>query len=290
MKKKWWILLGGALGIIVIFVILCFTLFALKSVRVNYRTSISHLLGQEQQIVDSGNFNYGKPVLFLGKRASIEKIERENPYVKVINIETKFPCEYVINCAERQEVYYLELNNKFYICDQEFKVLKVQDVKPDQLMEYSGLRVNNSNAVPGEFLKIDNQIDVYNAFIESNRLLHEQNAIIKSLEVGTSLDEVLNKEQAYVKLNFQDGQTYIIKNATYGLKYKVAKMLEVYSQIFTIIGQPIDKDLPADEENVWTMDKIRQSTIVINNYYRTDLHGENECYFNVLPPQNSVNI
>ncbi len=290
--KKLGIVLGVIGGIIGVCVILCFTLFSLKNVSVNFHTSTYVLAGQEEQIVESGEFSYGGSVIFLGKRASIEKIERTNPYVKVVNIETVFPSSYIIHCVERQEVYAIELNDKTYICDEEFKVLRIIDGEyeggADKPILYKGLRVANSNAEAGEFLNIENAVDVFNGFVENNRLLHEQKSLIKEIEVGKLLDENINKEQAFIKLSLYDGQTYLIKNATYGFNYKIAKMISVYSNIYSIIGEAIDKELPAEGDNVWTAEKIKNSTIEINNYYRTDLHEENECYFKVIPPQNSI--
>lgn len=291
--KKWGIILGSIAGLIGLCVILCFTLFSLKSVSVDFRSSTSVLTDQEEAIVESGEFSYGGCVLFLGKKGAIAKIEKDHPYVKVVNIETVFPSSYIIHCVERQEVYALELNDKTYICDEQFKVLRIEAGEyqggMDKPILYKGLRVNNSNAEIGEFLQIENEIDIFSEFIKNNRLLHEQKALIQDIEVGKLFDENIKKEQAFIKLSLYDGQTYLIKNATYGLEYKVAKMLAVYSNIFSIVGQKIDSNLPDGDDNVWTVEKIKNSTIEINNYYRTDLHDEKECYFKVIPPQNSIN-
>ena len=228
----------------------------------------------------------------MGKKKAIANIESAYPYIKVVNIETVFPSTYVIHAAERLEVYAVPVEGGTLIVDEEFKVLRREEGEyqsgEDKPILYSGLTVANPEAQPGQFLKVENYIDTYSAFLESNRLLNEQKSLIKDISVGVLHDDNIDADQEYVKLSLYDGQTYLIKNATYGLKYKVAKMISVYSNIFTIIGQPIDKDKPDGE--VWTAELIKNSIIEINNYYRSDLHGENECYFVVKPPQNSLNV
>ena len=290
MKKKLAIIGGVAIGVIGLCVILCFTLFSLKTVEVDFRSSTTVLTGQEQTIIDSGEFSYGGCVLFLGKRTCIEKIEKAHPYVKVVNIETVFPSKYIIHCTERQEVYAIKGDNKTFICDEEFKVLTVAEGEyqpaADKPIEFVGLSISNQNAEVGDFLQVKNRVDVYSAFIENNRQLFEQRSLIKQIEVGKLYDDNIKIDQPYVKFSLYDGQTYIIKNSTYALKYKIAKMFAVQAEIFSLIGKPID----GDESNLWTAEKIKGSTIEINNYYLYEGHGENECYFRVIPPQEASNI
>lgn len=287
-RKGLWITLGAFGAVATVFVILCFTLFGLKTVKVDFRTSTSILTGQAEEIVKSGKFSYNGSVLFMGKKKSISRIEKAFPYIKVINIETKFPSTYVIHAIERNEVYAFEYENGYVITDDEFKVLDMKesfDSTQSNPILLKGLDVAQPKL--GEKLQ-GKIIDVYSAFVENNFLLHEQKSLIKTMEFGVLHDEVINADQEYVKFSLFDGQTYLIKNARYGLKYKLAKMLAVYSNIFSIIGQPIDKTQPDGEK--WTAEIIRNSVIEINNYYRGDLHGENECYFVVIPPAKAENV
>lgn len=292
-KKGWWITIGVLVGIIGIFVILLFTLFSLKTVAVDFHTSTNLLTGSETAIVESGHFAYGKPVLFIGKKDPIAKMEKEFPYLRVIHIETVFPSKYIIHCAERQELYVLQLGENAYYIDEYFKVLRVENevYQPaqDKPILVKGLEVGNPLAEPGEFLQINNAIDIYSAFVENNRLAFEQKTLISNMQYEIIHDSNINADQPAIRLKTYSGQTYLIKNATYGLKFKIAKMMAVYSQIYTLIGQVIDDAQPAEGGNIWTLDKINAATIEINNFYRTDLHGEEECYFKVIPPQNLAN-
>lgn len=291
-RKGLWITLGTIGAVIVVFIILCFTLFALRTVKVDFRTSTLNLTGQEEKIIESGGFAKGGSVLFMGKKKAVQQIEREHPYIKVINIETVFPSTYIIHAAERLEVYAVPVEGGTIIVDEEFKVLRREEgeyeARQDKPMYYNGLNVLNPESQPGERLKVDNAIDIYSTFLESNRLLNEQKSLVRYIETGILYDENIKTYQTYLKLGLYDGQNYLIKNVTYGLRYKVAKLISVYSNIFSLVGQPIDKDKP--DGDVWTRELIQNSTIEINNYYRTDLHGENECYFVVKPPENTLNV
>ncbi len=286
MKKKLLIILSAIGGVVAVFVILCFTLFSLKTVEVDFRTSTTVLTGQAQEIVESGEFGYGGSVLFMGKRNPIAKIEKTFPYIKVINIETVFPSKYIIHASERQQVYALELNDKTYICDEDFKVLEIHDGKSEDLEKkpilFKGLRVKNSNALAGEFLDIENKVDVYSAFVKNNRLLHEQMSIIESIETGVMKNDI-NIEEQYVAIKTYSGQTFILKNAVDRLEYKVMHMLRVYSQIYSLVGSAIDRDKPAEGENVWTKEKLDSARVEIRSFYLSDGHEESDMRIDIYP-------
>ena len=214
-SKKLWIWLGSIAGVIVLCVILCFTLFALKSVKIVFHSSIDKLVGKEEAIVESGDFSYGSPVLFLGKKKAVERLEKNNPYLKVVNIETVFPSSYVIHATERREVYALANTDmdKFYITDEEFKVLRIEtEFVSDQTnpILFTGLKFDEGQE--GEFLKIENGVDFYSAFVVNNRLLFEQQALIASANVKEVLEENINTIQRSLELKLFDGQTYLIKD------------------------------------------------------------------------------
>ena len=109
-------------------VVLSRAIFALNSASVNFLETPQIMQGKEQQIIESANFAYGSNVLFLGKKGYTQAIEKANPYIKVVNIETVFPNKFVIHCVERQEVFAFQQKNGTYaIIDEEFKVLKTQN-------------------------------------------------------------------------------------------------------------------------------------------------------------------
>lgn len=289
MKKKLLILGGIALGIIVIFVILCFTLFGLSTVTVDFRTSTVKLAGLEKDIVESGEFHYGGSVLFMGKKGAIQKIEAAFPYAKVVNIETVFPSKYVVHIAERQEVYAVQNGENYFITDEEFKVLNVvENIDEEKAIKLSGLEIENKDAEKGDVLKCSNAVDIYSAFLQNNRALHEQRELIESITLSVYEDvqsletgETLIFTDPAITFKMKNGQTYLIKKCTYGLSYKLAKMLSIYSSIYDeLIGTTI-----AGEERVWTEDLISRATIEIGNKYSPSA-SPTETTYKVIPPQN----
>ena len=128
MKKK--IIIAGSvlLVLIALVITLCFTVFSLKAVEIDYRTSRTVLLQvEDEDIISAGEFKIGSPVLFHSKKEYKTKIEQYNPYIKVVNIETVFPDKLVVHICERQEVYAVAFNGGNYICDEELRVLRVDE-------------------------------------------------------------------------------------------------------------------------------------------------------------------
>ena len=55
-------------------------------------------------------------------------MESQNPYLKVINIETVFPNKLILHCAEREELFCIKgRDDLYYICDEELKILDVRE-------------------------------------------------------------------------------------------------------------------------------------------------------------------
>lgn len=139
-------------------VILASTIFALQNVSVSFLSTTDKFTGKENLIIESGNFKYGNNILFLNKQNHIKQLEKNNPYLKVVNIETFFPNSVVINCAERVEVFAIKLEDNTYIyCDEDFKVLKKVNSfinTADNAILLEGLS-NLSNVNEGDFLSFD---------------------------------------------------------------------------------------------------------------------------------------
>ena len=131
----------------------------------------------------------------------------------------------------------------------------------------------NGAAVIGEKLDVVGYQDIYSSFVENNRLLQAQRTIIKSLEIKPYHDLNLQKDMFMAQIITDNGQTYNLFNIEYGLKYKVSKMLTIYSTIFeTLVGQPIN-----GESEVWTPELLSNAVIDINNFYSSQ-YEESDCY------------
>lgn len=279
-SKKIIISLSVVVALIVIIVALSFTVFSLKKVEIDYRTSHKNITLSEEELVEGGDFSFGASVFFHGKNGYIEKIESLSPYIEVVNIETVFPSTFVVHIAERQEVYAFAYKNSTFITDQNLRILREEEnfvSNRENAMLFEGGLIAENDYKVGDYLQIENFIDIYSSLFECNRTLTEQTSLISSIKLLSEYDENIKQTQVTAILNLFGGQTVQIKNATYGLKYKLNMFLSVYSNLYSLIGQEIASG------GVWTEELLDSCTIVVNNFYNYTEHNETECYFNILP-------
>ena len=286
MKKKWIIAISVIVSVILLIVILSFTLFSLKSIEIDYRTNKLNITATDEEIIESADIDMGGSVFFRNKQYYIDNIERANPYVKVINIETVFPSSYIIHIAERQEVFSIEHNGQYYIVDEDYKVLSITDeYLSDQTnaILLNGLNIRGTSYAVGEFLKVSNSLPIYSTLYENNRPLNEQQAMIENITFTSEYDENVGQEQSAIELKFFSGQTFRLINASFGLTYKVSLMLDVYSQIFEFVDDPSDDTNNKVDENgnLLTEENLKTATIEIRNYYDYRVHDESDCYFQI---------
>jgi hypothetical protein len=155
------VILSIVLAVLLTLIILIFTLFSLRSVDLNFKTETSILSGEEiqQEIIDDV-FEHRGSVLFINKKRIIDQLEKNFPYLKVVNIETIFPSKFVVHCVEREELYAVISNGKTYILDEDMKILKINNgghIKTEDnavLLDLIGLELNLTNAEKGQFLNI----------------------------------------------------------------------------------------------------------------------------------------
>ena len=122
-NKRLLIILCSIVGAIVLCFILSFTLFGLKSVELHFKneTTIFASSEQKQAVISSGDFAFSMPIFSANKTEITKKLEKENSYLEVVNIETVFPNKLVVHCAEREELFAIKTGeNLYYICDENF--------------------------------------------------------------------------------------------------------------------------------------------------------------------------
>ncbi len=283
-KKKKVLIAGGVtLGIIGIFILLLFTLFALKNAEVDFRTSRVNLSATQEEIIETADLSYKSPVLFHSKKKYVSRLEKAYPYIKVINIETVFPNKFVIHVSERQEVYAVEGEGFFYICDEDFKVLrkteKFESVESNAIL-LSGIEVKSEKDA-GEFLPVDGYVDIYSSFVENNRLLFEQQALVKEINFEKAVNEKTNLEEVSAKLTLFSGNNIKILNCSKSLTLKVTSAIQVFSQLYSLLGKEIkivSEDGQTEVVGVWDEDNLRSAVIEIGSYYTSD-----GIYYKVLP-------
>lgn len=146
-------------GVLVAIMLLSSTVFTVKSISVEYQTTLNYITEKDfDGIIEDGAFEYGKNIFFVRFDENIRKIEKANPYVKVNNIERKFPSYACVNISERMPVVQMEAGRGKYILDSEGKIVNIVSTFNDYILvkgenDLPHLRINN---VEGVNLKLDN--------------------------------------------------------------------------------------------------------------------------------------
>ena len=159
--KKLTIILSVIFLLIITSIILIFTLFSLKEISLNFKTETQHITEEMQSDIINEIRKEGiSTVLFTDKSKLIKRLEKEFPYIKIINIETVIPSTFVIHCIEREELYAIESQDKIFYLDEDLKVLKIgEDILTDQsnvvLLNIANLELSLQNIELGQFLKFD---------------------------------------------------------------------------------------------------------------------------------------
>ena len=293
------------------------TLFALSTVTVDFKTTTKNLTITSEEIVDAGEFNYGASVLFDGKNKYIDNInskiqENENfAYLEVVNIETVFPNKYVIHVAEREEVFAINLQDKYLICDDDLRILRIEnefqnDRENPILLE--GLNVLNDECKIGDFLLVEQNgvKNIYNALLANNRNLTESRGFIKSLTLSKNHVEITDKEYDSITLTTFQDRTYVINNIDFALENKFQLMFALDSSIYKQInseGKLVDANgnvvcdyVYDDEGNImygedgqplkgkeWTYERLCNGYILIDNYILNDYQETKptDIYYNL---------
>lgn len=225
------------------------TLFALSSVSVSFESTTKNLNVSEEEIVQAGGFRYGATVIFEGKKKSIAKInnyvsQNENfAYLRVINIETVFPNKFVIHVAEREELFAVEHDSQFLICDRDFRVLRIEQSfasEQDNAILLKGLDIKNEEISVGDFLDIGqtSMKDFYSVMLRNNRNLAQQIGKFKQIELDTYQDSLTKIEYISMKLTTFQGREFLVNNIDFAFENKVQLMFAVESSMF---NQKVDE-------------------------------------------------
>jgi len=130
MRKRFWVIFGIICGCVVVLCSVFALVFRLKTIDVEFRTRVSEEtnlpLGVQNQIIESGEFSYGKNIVFMNFNKNIAKIEKSNPFIKVEQVIRHFPNVARVYISERIPKYRVQDENNtesWYILDDEFKIL-----------------------------------------------------------------------------------------------------------------------------------------------------------------------
>ena len=236
-NKKLLIFIISPIAVVVTAIILAFTLFGLNKVEINLKndsTKFSSSVSQEK-VIDSGSFSKNSCVFFINKQNHTELLEKNNPYLKVINIETKFPNKLIIHCIEREELFALKVNDsKYFIVDSEFKLLNVigefESDSNNAILLGGEINIENKDAELGEFISLgdehDNIKNIYTSLFLNNRTPAEQKALFKEISIEYNL-----VSKPHLNIKDYNGLNICIKYMRDKLPQKLQCLFATYNQI-----------------------------------------------------------
>lgn len=223
-----------------VLVVLSSAVFSLSSVQLNF-LSTTYVLSDEQAILDSAKFKYGENVFFLSKSTYKANLEKSNPYLRVLNIETIFPNKMIVNAVERQETYVFKLdNNKYAKTDEFLKILSVSSVYQNN--SENGIEILNCEVTTqtdlqaGDFFSVTDAFltDLFKCFREWKTSYNELKSRIQSVELN------YNGYQDRLLINMRSGVQIIVRSSKSNLSDKLNLAFSFYDQLTDSDGQPVD--------------------------------------------------
>lgn len=147
------IIIFVCLCVIVLTVILGAVVFTIKDIQVLTAGEEAESF-DKAKIVSDSNIELNSSIFALSASTATANIEKANPYVKVINIERKFPSKVVINIAYRVGIIAIPLSgaNSYALIDRECKVVEVIDYQAATSGKYTLVEGFNITGVTADDL------------------------------------------------------------------------------------------------------------------------------------------
>lgn len=219
-------------------VVLCSTVFTLSTVDLGWRTSTKVLSDTtDNQIISSAKFDIGESVFLLNKQKYIDNLETNNPYLKVLGMEIKFPNKIKVSVSEREELYVLKVVNEnaatgysYVYLDYDLKVLKITDkeVQANQtnpaILTLEGLNYTVNDFSAGQFtnLPVENMLEAIGDMLSSTGYTNKLcKGLIKTINLKFDVDTTIDILTTY-------GLNLRIMKAEDHTSQKVLKALSIY--------------------------------------------------------------
>lgn len=236
MKNKKLIIFLSIFVFLAVIVVLSSTVFTLHSVSVKLVTDPEAALANEQQIIDSAQFRYGESIFFSSKKTYSQNIEKANPYLRVVNIETIAPDKLVIHVAQRQECYKIKVGDKYAITDENLKVLRIAEVyeNTNNAIEVKNSGLSDQEVEPGDFFESDGYLtEVFTTFREWNLNYDEIKESISYIQLDYNKQDTL-----LVKM--ESGVNIVVENSKVQLSFKMNSAFSIYGAETDKNGNPVD--------------------------------------------------
>lgn len=182
----------------------------------------SPITPSREEIVSTAGLKKGKSIFMLDKEKAINNIEQKYPYLKVVQIKTKSVTKIDIRVRARHKTYYTKAGTKYFVMDEDLKVLEVSEVQPLELIyiKENTLNINSSSTLPCDFVGTKKQTQTLNGLFKAmyTQVVKEKdangnNVYFTRQEICTIIKEV--------ELKSFDTFDKIIATTSYGVKLDI---------------------------------------------------------------------
>lgn len=195
-KNKRLLIIFTTFCLIVFLSIFSSQLFKLRSVEINFydenkikvnnitTNAVFNTKQKIEEVLSSASFDYGNFVFLINKNNYAPALERNNPYLKLQNIQIKFPNKLVVNASERKPRFYIKSYGNIYLLDNEFKLL---EILPEEELILNNNQILQTllqisvQTPQGGFLDFFRFFDVLPTVYEAGQNLAENNTVLNSL-------------------------------------------------------------------------------------------------------------
>lgn len=218
MTKKSVIILSIFIGLIVIMGVLFGAVFCLRKQEVQVVGETPITVSREE-IITAAGLESGQSIFMIDKDKAINNIESKFSHIKVVQIKTidLMTIQFIVRA--RHAMFYAHENDKYYILDEELKVLDILEstaTKPNNLTEIKNGDLDiDSATMKCDFVGTQSQRDItYNLFVAMHTTVTKT---VDEEEVYLTRQDIC---EMLLEIDFENHDTYnkIIIATKHGVK------------------------------------------------------------------------
>lgn len=187
------------------------------------------------KIISSANFDYGSSLFLINKQNYVSRLDKGNPYLKLVNISSVFPNKMIVYAKERKPIFYISNCENYFLLDSDFKILEVtNNLDKTSNLIYISASEKNREETFFEFFNISNFA------LEPSQYLNENNIIIDNIKnivkIINSFDcfniynqNPIEKIIIYENENFAN-ISFKTNSEIYGIELKIENVLESFDK------------------------------------------------------------
>ena len=240
-RKKFWVVFSISIIAILSIAFVFGMITNLKNVNIEFRQRLgSGETKLEENVLDlvkeSGEFEYGKGLLFVDVQKSINLIEKNNPFIKVEQVIRDFPNNLTVYISEREPCCYARFSSFYLVLDKEFKVLdKIQASEEGYsylISEYTGIyeinyKFQEKTISKGDFVTDNGKMELFKSVHAGIVGAREDAESVKSVKIDNSNIVITMKKN---NSSLDDG-VVIRLNGTEDLSTKTFVAIEFFEKI-----------------------------------------------------------